>query len=106
MIKVLLDENLPRKLKWAIEGEVLTVPERGWSGVQNGELLSLAANEFDLLITMDRGMIYQRRIEGIDLCLMLLSAPSNSLVDLLPLTSAINEALDDVCAGCVIRVGR
>jgi hypothetical protein len=40
---VLLDENVPRKLKWRLieRGlDVVTVPERGWSGVGNGELLS------------------------------------------------------------------
>lgn len=33
MIRVLLDENLPRRLKWSLDtnvvAEVLTVPERG-----------------------------------------------------------------------------
>ena len=53
MIRVLLDENLPRKLKWLLNADALTVPERGWGGVQNGRLLRLAALEFDVLLTMD-----------------------------------------------------
>ena len=55
---VLLDENIPRKLKWRLverEIEVLTVPERGWAGVTNGELLDRAEEEFDALLTMDQG---------------------------------------------------
>src|SRR5690606_28019577 len=35
VIRVLLDENLPRKLKWSLDAEALTVPEVGWSGIRN-----------------------------------------------------------------------
>jgi hypothetical protein len=42
-MKVLLDECVPRKLKREIGNhEVRTVTESGWSGLKNGELLSLA----------------------------------------------------------------
>lgn len=93
MIRVLLDENLPRKLKWLLDAETLTVPERGWGGIKNGRLLRLAADEFDVLLTMDRGMEYQQNLDGIDLCVVVLSAVSNDIDDLLPLAPAINIAL-------------
>ena len=42
-MRVLLDECLPRRLKLEIRGHsVQTVPEAGWAGRSNGELLSLA----------------------------------------------------------------
>jgi hypothetical protein len=42
-MKVLLDECLPRKFKNHLtEHECSTVPEAGWAGKKNGELLSLA----------------------------------------------------------------
>lgn len=104
MIRVLLDENLPRKLKWALEAEVLTVPERGWGGIKNGRLLRLAASEFDVLLTMDRGMEYQQNLSGIDLCLIVLSAVSNDIDDLVPLAPSINAALSEVKPGLVLRV--
>ena len=93
MIRVLLDENIPRKLKWALEAETLTVPERGWGGIKNGRLLRLAAAEFDVLLTMDRGMEHQQNLSGVDLCLIVLSAVSNDIDDLLPLAPSINAAL-------------
>ncbi len=81
-MRVLLDENLPRKLKWRLEGvEAMTVPERGWNGVGNGKLLRRAAQEFDALLTMDRGLEYQQNLEGIDVGIILLSAPSNDYDD-------------------------
>ena len=104
MIRVLLDENLPRKLKWSLEAEVLTVPERGWGGIKNGPLLHLAASEFDVLVTMDRGIEYQQNLSGIDLCLIVLSAVSNDIDDLLPLAPSINAALSEVQPRLVIRV--
>ena len=62
-MRVLLDEHIPRKLKWRFKPrlstqepiDVITVPERGWDGVKNGALLRLAAPEFDVLVTMDAG---------------------------------------------------
>ena len=104
MIRVLLDENLPRKLKWTLDAEALTVPERGWGGIKNGRLLSLAAAEFDVLLTMDRGLEYQQNLVGIDLCLIVLSAVSNDIDDLLPLAPQINDALREAAPGLLLRV--
>lgn len=57
-MKVLIDENLPRKLKGFLGNhEVFTVREMGWSGKSNGELLTLLQAEgFDVLITADRNL--------------------------------------------------
>ena len=104
MIRVLLDENLPRKLKWSLDAEVVTVPERGWGGIKNSRLLRLAASEFDVLLTMDRGMEYQQNLREIDLCLMVLSAASNDIDDLLPLAPSINAAFAKVVPGHLIHV--
>lgn len=49
-MKDLLDECLPKKLKRKVNGDVVkTVPEMGWAGKKNGDLLRLAENEFDVL---------------------------------------------------------
>ena len=108
MIRVLLDENLPRKPKWALDpgvvSEALTVPERGWGGAKNGRPLRLAAAEFDALPTMDRGMEHQRDVAGIDLCVVVLSAASNDIDDLLPPAPLVNAALSGVAPGLVLHV--
>jgi len=59
---VLLDENVDRRLKQSLddEFEILTVTECGWSGKKNGELLRVAEQEFDALLTMDRNMEHQQ----------------------------------------------
>lgn len=108
MIRVHLDENLPRRLKWSLDtnvvAEVLTVPERGWGGIKNGPLLALAASEFDVLLTMDRGIAYQQNLSGVDLCMVVLRAVSNDIDDLLPLVPELNATLATVAPGQVIRV--
>ena len=53
---------------------------------------------------MDRGIEYQQNLEGIELCLIVLSAVSNDIDDLLPLVPAINAALREAPPGAVIRV--
>jgi hypothetical protein len=53
-MRVLLDECVPRGLRRELPGhEVKTVAEAGWAGVKNGELLQLAARQFDLFLTID-----------------------------------------------------
>ena len=104
-MRVLLDENLPRKLKWRLEAtEAVTVPERGWSGTANGELLRRAAEEFDVFLTMDHGLEYQQNLAEVGLSIVLLSAPSNDYDDLLPLVPEINETLRSSGPGEVTEV--
>ena len=65
MIKILLDENLPIKLKSHITGdhEIRTVYEMNWSGAKNGDLLELLVlNEFDIFITGDKNIKFQQNI--------------------------------------------
>jgi hypothetical protein len=41
-VKLLLDECIDRRLAKEIQGhEVVTVPQSGWAGIKNGELLKL-----------------------------------------------------------------
>ena len=51
-MRVLLDENVDRRLKRTFDEqhEVSTVPERGWAGKKNSELLEAAGKEFDALV--------------------------------------------------------
>ena len=41
-----------------------TAQQRGWGGIQNGELLRLAESEFDLFITSDQNIRYQQNLAG------------------------------------------
>jgi hypothetical protein len=50
-MKLLLDENLPKRLKLDFpQHEIFTVRDKGWNGIKNGHLLDLLLeNKFDAL---------------------------------------------------------
>ena len=105
-MRVLLDENVPRKLKHRLapDHEVVTVPEHGWSGLLNGALLRAADAEFDAFITLDRGIEYQQDLVGLSLRVVVLRAASNKYEDLLPLVPSIQSALERLGPGTLARV--
>lgn len=104
-MKVLLDECVPRKLKREIANhEVLTVTEQGWSGVENGELLNLAATEFDIFLTVDQNLSFQQNLRNFNIGIILMVARNNRLKTLLPLMPAVRVAIEDVKAGEIIRI--
>ena len=57
-MKLLLDENLPQQLRLELpRHECHTVTFMGWSGVENGKLLALAASAgFEAFLTKDANL--------------------------------------------------
>ena len=106
-MRVLLDENLPRQLKqhFSADVEALTVQDRGWSGIKNSELLRLAAGEFDVFLTMDRGVQFQQNLQSLAIGILIIRAPSNRFEDLQLLISEVHNALNTIQSGQVLRVG-
>jgi predicted nuclease of predicted toxin-antitoxin system len=105
-LRVLLDENVDRRLKRAFddEHEVATVPERGWAGMKNGELLEAAAKEFDVMVTTDRGMPHEQNLSRFHLAVVVLEAKSNSYEDLASLMDRANAPLGEVVPGEATRI--
>ena len=103
---MLLDENVDRRLKqvFAAGHEVVTAAEAGWAGKKNGELLRLAQNGFDLLVSTDNGIPHQQDVSRFDLAVVLLRAKSNARGVLAPLMEGVNTALGSVEAGTVVRI--
>ena len=104
-MRVLLDESLPRQLRHELaEYEVTTVPEAGWAGMKNGDLLRLAEPLFDVFVTMDRRLPFQQNLTGLQLCIVILMARSNDIADLLPLGSSLRSAVTSAVPGEVVRL--
>jgi uncharacterized protein DUF5615 len=104
--KLLLDECIPRKFKEHLSGyDCLTVPEAGWAGRKNGELLSLAENAgFQVFVSLDQGIEWQQNLTGRNIAVILLRAKSNRLADLIPLTEKILMSLSSIEPGLLVRV--
>ena len=79
--------------------EVMTVAERGWSGKKNGELLRAAEAEFDVFVTMDRGIEYQQNLASRALGVVLISARSNRRNEVGPAIPAVNSAIRSLQPG-------
>ncbi|CAN5552492.1 hypothetical protein BH10ACI3_BH10ACI3_29020 [soil metagenome] len=104
-MKVLLDECLPKKLKAHIVADLVqTVPEAGGAGKQNGDLLRLAEQDFDVLVTNDQNIEHQQVISRFDLAFVVLVALTNDIVDLLPLIPELNRILQTAKAGTIENV--
>ena len=59
MFRLLLDENLPKKLKYRFgDGfDVTTVPEQGWNSLKNGQLLQkMSDSDIQYLVTADKNL--------------------------------------------------
>lgn len=105
-MRVLLDEQLDQRLRllFGPEFRLETVRYRGWDGLADGELLHLAAAEYDALVTMDRGIPHQQNVGDFSLGIVVLGAISNRRADTAPLVPALCEALLSIRAGQVLFV--
>jgi hypothetical protein len=78
-MRILLDECIDRRLSRDWVGyEVRTVPQMGWAGTLDGDLLPLVAAEFDVFITVDRNLPFQQNLAVLDLAVLVARSKSNS----------------------------
>jgi predicted nuclease of predicted toxin-antitoxin system len=98
-MKILLDENIPTKVKFDFgeSFEVRTVRDMGWLGKKNGELLGLAAfNGFDIFITLDKNLRNQQNLNKVDLKFILLLPPNNKHQTLQPYLVKVKALLHGI----------
>ena len=105
-MKVLVDECVDWRLARDIVGhEVKTARQMGWSIIKNGELLALAAKEFDVFVTVDRNLSFQQNLPAFAIAVIVLCAPSNRLADLKPLVPELLSRIPSAKKGAVEYVG-
>ncbi|MBV9961449.1 MAG: hypothetical protein JO072_04310 [Parafilimonas sp.] len=88
-MRLLLDENLPKKLKIDFpEHEVFAIRDKQWNGTGNGELLKLLiSNHFDALLTYDKNLQHQQNFAKYTITVFILSAKINQYKELTKLTA-------------------
>jgi predicted nuclease of predicted toxin-antitoxin system len=105
-MKILIDENLPRKLAAHLVGhDCLTVVQSGLSGKKNGELLELADGRSDLLLTLDSNLPYRQNLRTKRIAMLIVRARSNRIQDLLPVIPECLAALASIGPRQVVRIG-
>ncbi|HKI37539.1 MAG TPA: hypothetical protein VKA46_37130 [Gemmataceae bacterium] len=97
---------MPRRLRSHVVGHDLrTVPEMGWSGKKNGELLQLMAGPgFEVFMTVDQNLRYQQNLRASGIAVIVLVAAGNRLADLVPLIPSVLAALATVKPGDVVEI--
>jgi len=94
---LLLDENLPKKLKYCFSDiyEVLTVPEMGWSGIKNGDLLKrMESKNLKVLLSIDKNMSHQQNLEKYNVSLVVLNSKDARYASLVEFVPRIEEILE------------
>lgn len=78
-MKLLLDENLPKRLKGDFtEFEIFTTADLGWTGVTNGRLLELLIeHNFNALLTFDKNLQHQQNFMRYSIAVLVLEASDN-----------------------------
>jgi predicted nuclease of predicted toxin-antitoxin system len=104
-MRVLLDECVPKRLRRELpDHDVVTVVEMGWSGVKNGKLLALAAEQFECFLTVDANIENQQHLPAIPVAILLVRAVSNDPASLAALAPAIRQALATIQPRQFVRV--
>ena len=70
----------------------------GWTTIKNGELLNLAAQHFDVFVTVDGNLPFQQNLLPLSIAVVVLQAKTNRLADLRPLTSQLLVAIEFAAA--------
>lgn len=96
-MRVLLDESVPEMLGKLLGGHACsTVQRQGWARIKNGKLLALAKDQFDVLLTADKGMEYQQNQGTLPVAILVVRAKSNRLEDLARAVPSILAGLDEM----------
>jgi hypothetical protein len=105
-VRVLLDECVDWRLAREITGhDVKTARQMRWTTIKNGELLTLAAEDFDVFVTVDRNLAFQQNLAAFSIAVIVLRARTNRLADLKSLVPNLLRAIESTRSGTVEVIG-
>lgn len=73
--------------------------------MKNGDLLRLAAGEFDVFVTVDRNLAFQQNLRNLPLPVVVIHSRSNKLKDIEPHTPALLRVLETPLENRVYHIG-
>ena len=107
-MRLLIDECVPRKVKFLFSDsghECETVRDAGFSGKENGELLALAEEHFDVLVTIDKNIRHQQNMTGRNIAILITRPASNDLDDIRPHVPHALVVLQSLKPGQLVEIG-
>lgn len=105
-MKLLLDECLPVDFRHRFPNhEAHTAEWAGFKGKKNGELLAAAEGAgYQALITVDQGMLHTFTASPRRIAVIVISAPTNQIEDLVGYVDSIAEALKTIKPGATVSI--
>lgn len=104
-MRILLDHNLNWRLGKLLQPhDALTTRQMQWDELSNGELLKLAQDEFDVLLTTDANLYHQQKVSNYELAVIVMRAYKNSISALTPLIDQVLELMEQIHPGETLYV--
>ena len=105
-MRVFLDECINWRLARDLVGhDVKTAQQMGWTAIQNGMLLTLASQHFDVFVTLDRSLSFQQKLDSFSIAVVVLKARTSRLIDLKPLIPDLLIAIQSAQPGAAKFIG-
>ena len=102
-MRLLLDHNIDWRIVHSFpnDWEVETTRRLQWDGLDNGELLRVAQQKFDVLLTSDKAMYGQQNVSNYDIAVIVLRVYSNRLIELEAFAADIIKRIAEIEPGQV-----
>jgi predicted nuclease of predicted toxin-antitoxin system len=106
MVRVLLDACVPHGLRKHLSGvEVETAYFAGLDQISDGALLDAIEGRFDVLVTLDRNLVYQQKIGGRPVSVIVFRVQNQTPEAFLALVPVLREAIAEAKPGEVRIIG-
>jgi predicted nuclease of predicted toxin-antitoxin system len=101
-VRILLDECIDQRFARDLEDhDVSHVRALGWASLGDGALLRRASQEFEVFLTVDRGIAFQQNLSGVSVAIIVLRVKRNTRAHLRPLVPELLRTLEFASAGSV-----
>jgi predicted nuclease of predicted toxin-antitoxin system len=106
-MRILIDECVdPRIRRLFAEHEIATVHEQEWDTLDDGALLAIAQDQFDVLLTIDRALEFQQNIAKFRIGVVVVHVPKNQIAHYESIQKELLLAVEQARNGEVHHVGR
>ena len=104
-MRILIDECVDPRVKQLFGGhEVATVRDQGWGAMEDGPLLAVAQEQFDLFVTNDCGIEFQQNIAKFRIGIVVVHVPKNQIAYYRAIRMELLDTLTNVRLGEVVHI--
>jgi predicted nuclease of predicted toxin-antitoxin system len=109
-MKLLLDENIPIKLKYRFTEKginAFTVRDMKWLGMKNGDLLkAMIENDFTFFMTVDNNLSFQNNFHDYPIAVIVLIAHDNTYDTIMKSFNEIFNSLQETFTGSKVILSK